>query len=169
MRERGFSSSGAVSIVVENLPGVYKALRDLGTRGARTAARKALRAGAAPIVKAIRIEAKTQVGKKTGRLAKSAGMRIGKNKRRGIFEAKAGLNVGKKLSSPGYAPHATAIALGTKIRATKKGQFRGKVEPHHIVPVAYAKSASQSRHEMMRKLDIEIQVETVKAYHRNKK
>jgi len=170
-----FSTSGAVQVVIENVPEVRKALQELGTRASRRVARKALRAGLAPVVKAIRAETKAQTERVTGRLSKSPGQRIVKEDKANnyIFKAKAGLNVGKKkvkldesgkkVATGNYAPHAHLVALGTKMRFTKNGKSTGMMKKHPIVPRAYTKPASQSLHAMKRKLDVEIQLEVIKA------
>jgi hypothetical protein len=174
---KGLSTSGAVGIVVEGLPELKAALDRLGTRGSRTAARKALTAGLKPVVKAIRSNTKTMVGKKTGTLQKSVGQRQVNDKKAGIYMAKAGLDVGKKKPKVDalaaffgvksekkrtVAHHAHLIALGTKVR-NYKGANRGKLEPTPIVPSAYSQSGSMSLSAMKTKLIIEINRETAKA------
>lgn len=184
----GLSTSGAVAVVVQGVPEVRAALIQLGTRGARNASNKALRAGLKPVTAAVRRHTRQDVGKVTGLFGKSAGGRVGKVKRTGIFRAAAGLNVGKKKTKLGeafkssgdgwkrrervatgnYAPHAAMIALGTKIRKTKSGANRGKMPATPVVPRAHSESKSMVLNEMKKNIRIGIQQETIKARARTK-
>lgn len=170
---KGLSTSGAVGIVITGVPEVQGALSMLGTRGARAASTKALRAGINPVVAAVRRHTKTDVGKVTGVFRKSAGGRIGKRKKTGVYEARAGLNVGKKktkLDSSGnrvptgsYAPHAALIALGSKVRRTKSGANRGAMPATPVVPRAANESKVASLAAMKTNLLAGIEKETVRA------
>lgn len=76
-------------------------------------------------------------------IKRSVGKRQKRSKRSGRFEAKVGFGVG--AASKVRAPHAHLIAAGTKPRYTKKGAFRGKVEPRHWVEQGKAASLSRAR------------------------
>lgn len=111
----------------EDLDMMAARLTTLSLGGANRASRKAIRAGLRVLRDAMRQSAPV----KKGQLRKSIGVRFRKVRRgpnRGVIEAKAGLNVGKKprkkSSTPGgedrpndaYAPHAHLVALGTRPR-----------------------------------------------------
>lgn len=185
------STSGAVGVVIENVPEVAKALQEIGTRAARRVARKALAAGLKPVTKTLRSNARTMIKKVTGVLRSSVGSRQRANKKKGVYEAVAGFNVGatnlgvrttktgKNVNTRLRAPHA-AFLHGTKDRWTETvrtkenghyrsftkatGIFRGSVKPNRVVPTSYAQSAPECLRMMKQKLDIEIQVEVSKAY-----
>ena len=101
-------------------------LKKLADKSADRVARSVLGAGLTVIAKAMRNAA--PVGK-TGSVKASIGKRNQRNKRKGLFEAKAGVNVGKKkkqLSTAiATAPHGHLVALGTKPRFRKSigGRF----------------------------------------------
>jgi hypothetical protein len=93
--------------------------------------------------------ASAQAPKVSGRLKRSAGMRIKKNSRKHRIEGKVGLNVGKKPSTTpkSYAPHAHLVTLGTRLRPATKGgtpsanSNRGRMRSNRFVRRA-ASSAS---------------------------
>lgn len=102
--------------VFTGLPDLEKTLKNLADKTGDKIAKSALRAGAVVVAKAERKAA--PVGK-TGQLRDSIGSRVGKG-RGGIFQAKAGINVGKrtkaKRAKGPLAPHAHLAALGTQQR-----------------------------------------------------
>ena len=102
--------------IITGLPELEKTLKNLADKTADKIARSALRAGVVVVAKAEKAAA--PVGK-TGQLKASIGSRVGKG-RGGIFQAKAGVNVGKrtkaKQAKGPMAPHAHLAALGTQPR-----------------------------------------------------
>jgi len=173
----GNPNAGPVGVVVEGVPELKKALGRLSSTGARAASRSALNAGMKPLVAATKREVQKQTEMKTGLLYKSVASRQRKNRRKGVYEAKAGLNVTRKGDKS--ARHAHLIALGTKMRFTKpshgwtasgtfveeslKSRRRGVGPKHPIVPRANAASRSESLQAMKTKLADQIQVQAAKA------
>jgi len=117
------TSKHAAEITVTGDKEVAKVLRELGaTHGKsveRRLARLALGAGLTPLAQRIRKGAPPRT-----RIRKAIGKRNKRNRRKGIHEAKAGINVGSKA---GKAPHGAWFAAGTADRTTKKGQNRGRM------------------------------------------
>lgn len=104
-------------------------LARLAGRDSGRARRAAAKAGITEIAKGIRSE--VPVGP-TKNLKKSIGGRVAKAKggpQKGVTEAKAGVNVGKKRGK--RAPHAHLVGLGTKERTRRKlgGKFAGVENP----------------------------------------
>lgn len=98
-------------------------LKTLADKAADRVARSVLGAGLTVIARAMKAAA--PVGK-TGAVKASIGKRNERKKRTGVFEAKTGVNVGKKTKRKGkFAPHAHLVALGTKprVRKTIGGKF----------------------------------------------
>lgn len=97
-----------------------KTLKKLADKSADRVARSVLGAGLTVINKAQRAAA--PVGP-TGNLKANIGKRNERNKRKGVFEAKTGVGVGKqkRLRAKGIAsaPHGHLVALGTKPRYRK--------------------------------------------------
>lgn len=91
----------------------------------RRLSRAALGAGLTETAKLIR-----QAAPKGTSIKKAVGTRFKKNRRSGIHEAKAGLNVGRKH---GAAPHAHFFTLGTVERFTKTGDARGRIQANQFV------------------------------------
>ena len=85
-------------------------------------ARAGLNAGLAVVASVQRTS--SPVGK-TRQLKKAHGKRLKKNRRSGVYEAKAGVNVGKRGSN--RAPHGHLVALPTKLRRTRSGASRGRM------------------------------------------
>jgi HK97 gp10 family phage protein len=117
--------------IITGLPELEKTLKNLADKTADKIARSALRAGVVVVAKAEKAAA--PVGK-TGQLKASIGSRVGKG-RSGIFQAKAGVNVGKrtkaKQAKGPMAPHAHLAALGTQPRLRKRlgGRFSNIKNP----------------------------------------
>jgi len=154
------NATAIVRLQIQGDKALLRALDRLSRQGAARASRAALRAGMKPVKKAIEAEVKSQVGKKTGRLRKAVGARMARNRRSGIYQAKVGMNVGKKTG--GRAPHAHLIALGTRVR-TDNGANRGKVEPQPIVKRGAATGGQLSLSSLKAKLKEQIIKEAAKA------
>lgn len=141
---------------LSGFPAIHKVLKELGKQHGNTVerrlARAALGAGLTEAARIIRREAP-----KRTRIRKAVGQRFKKNRRRGIHEAKAGLNVGKKHGS---APHAHFFVLGTARRRTKRGENRGKVRPNYFVRRAIelgdARIQGKMFERIMKRLPLEI-------------
>jgi hypothetical protein len=98
------------------------------------------------------------------RIRKSVGKRFNKNRRIGVHEAKAGLNVGSKS---GTAPHAHFFTLGTKARYTKRGQFRGSVPENVFVKQAIEQNSGSIRQKMMQRVMKRLPIELERARRRS--
>jgi HK97 gp10 family phage protein len=135
---------------------IEKTLAKLADKAGDRVARNALGAGLTKVAKAMKQAA--PVGK-TGAVKASIGKRNEKS-RKGVFEAKAGVNVGKKTKIKGkFAPHAHLVALGTKRRQRKAigGRFSylknptpqqlstGTMPANSFVRMAYESSRSAAR------------------------
>lgn len=111
---------------------VRAVVRELGeTHGKsveRRLARIALSAGLTPLASQIRKRAP-----KGSSLRKGIGRRNKRSRRKGIHEAKAGLNVGSRA---GTARHGHLYTLGTKRRQTRAGANRGRMPADDFVSVA---------------------------------
>lgn len=104
-------------------------------------ARKALGKGLTQIAKGIRQQAPTAVKPEARRrLKKSVGTRNKRNRIKGVREAKAGLNVGKKRGSAARMPHAHLIALGTRPRHRKR--IGGAARPRSRASRHFAENTS---------------------------
>lgn len=99
--------------------------RNYGDSVERRLARSAVGVG-------LRIAAKSikNAAPKGSRIKRSVGTRFKRNRRSGVHEAKAGLNVGGKQ---GTAPHAHFFTLGTGRRMTATGENRGMMRPDPFV------------------------------------
>ena len=131
-------------------------LRSLGDKGARKAAASGIRAGLTVVARAIRSEIPPHMKS----IKKSIGSRFAKNRRKGIQEAKAGANVGKKR--PKQTPHAHLILAGTQERRTKAGRRTGRVVAIPAVRDGYAKSQGQATERIKQKMGEVIQKEAAK-------
>ena len=89
-------------------------LEKLGEREAKKIARKAINKALTLLAKSIKEEAPSK------RTRKAIGRRFKKNKRTGVTEAKAGVNVGKKRGASTRAPHAHLIVTGTGNRSRRR-------------------------------------------------
>ena len=109
---------------------IEKTLKQLADKAADRVARNALGAALTVVAKVMK---KTAPVGTTGSLKASIGKRNEKGKRRGIYTAKAGINVGKrsKKTEKRLAPHSHLVALGTKPRFRKSlgGRFAGIANP----------------------------------------
>lgn len=99
--------------------------KDHGDTVERRLSRVGLGAGLTTATKLIR-----RAAPKGSRIRKSVGSRFKKDKKAGIHQAKAGLNVGKKN---GVAPHGVFFSLGTDERFTKHGIRRGRMAANRFV------------------------------------
>lgn len=119
-----------IQIDLSGFPVVHGVIKELGERYGnsieRRLARSALGAGLTEMAKIIR-----QRSPKRTRLRKSVGSKQGKNRYRGgEYQAKAGLNVGRKK---GTAPHAHFFTLGTAKRYHQNGKYVGRIKPNDFV------------------------------------
>src|SRR5512144_387477 len=101
----------SAAIIVTGIRELDRKLSGLPDKVQKKIARSALSQALTIEVKAMRAAA--PVGA-TGALKESIGKRLGRNRRKGISEAKAGINVGKrtKRNTRRQAPHGHLVALG---------------------------------------------------------
>ena len=131
-----------------------KKLAELSAKAAKRAGTSAVRAGMTEIAKGIRSE--VPVGP-TKNLKKSIGSKVAKSKggaRKGIAEARAGVNVGKKQVK--HAPHSHLVAIGTGQRTTKSGANRGVMPANDFVKRGFNKAQAAAKAKMLAKLGKEI-------------
>lgn len=150
--------------VITGLPELEKTLKGLRDKTADKIAKAALRAGVTVVARAQRKAA--PVGA-TGAVKKSIGSRVGKG-RNGVYQAKAGVNVGKrtaaKIRKGPLAPHSHLVALGTQQRRRKTigGRFgyitnptdqqlsTGKGPANPFIRQAYQSARASARAAMLR-------------------
>lgn len=124
--------------------------RDLARLENRTSKRinaAAVRSGQAVVVRGIKSEAPRGP---TGNLKRSVGARFRKKRKNGLYEAKVGVNVGKRVKQKttrsgnvqkaNAAPHAHLAILGTGNRSTKAGAGRGTMPGNNFVDRGFVKS-----------------------------
>lgn len=144
---------------LSGVPQVAAVLKDLGRQYGdsveRRLGRAALGAGLRESAKIIR-----EAAPKGSRIKKSVGTRFARNRYKGIHEAKAGLNVGKKS---GTAPHAHFFVLGTSVRQTSDGANRGKVEAQKFVRNAIGQNAPRILVAMLKRIDERLPAEVDRA------
>ena len=144
---------------LSGVPQVAAVLKELGrTHGdsvERRLGRAALGAGLRESAKVIR-----EAAPKGSRIKKSVGTRFAKNRYKGIHEAKAGLNVGKKN---GTAPHAHFFVLGTLPRETQDGQKRGYVQANKFVRTAINQDGPRILVAMLKRIDERLPFEIARA------
>ena len=173
-----FRGGGAV-IRLAGMKEVSNVLRELSDEHGRGVAAKlgrdALRAGlkeettaikqAAPVYSLNRMVGKRKKKHaKLRRLKKAIGSRMMVNKKRGEYEAKAGLNVGKAF---GKFPAAGIFATGTQRRETKAGKNRGRMPENRFVIRATEGAESRVQTTMLRKIEqrLPIEVDRMRAKH----
>lgn len=110
-----------VKVKVEGAAELKKALEQLAPKLQRKVLRKALRAGARPILK--RTKATAPVDQ--GLLKRALTIRALKTRKRGL--------VGVKITTGRKAPHAHLVELGTAERRTKSGKYTGSVKPMNFM------------------------------------
>lgn len=134
---------------------VHDVIKEFGARHGNSVERRLARAalGAALTESARLIRNAAPRGT---RIRKSVGKRFAKNRRTGVHEAKAGLNVGSKS---GTAPHAHFFTLGTKARYTRRGQFRGSILENVFVKRAIEQNSSSIRNKMMQRVVQRLPIE----------
>jgi hypothetical protein len=143
-----------VKIELVGFPTVQRVIKELaavhGDRAERRLARAAISAGLSELVKIER-----NAAPKGTRIRRAIGSRFNKNRRTGIHEGKAGLNVGNKS---GVAPHAPFYVLGTKDRFTRrsemkiKGAYRGKMTADDFLKSAVNAGESRVESAMLRRI-----------------
>jgi len=134
-------------------------LERLGDRTAKRINAAAVRSGMAVIRKAVKAEAPRGPN---GNIKRAIGARFRKKRTTGIYEAKVGANVGKrinqrttksgKIQKANSAPHAHLVILGTAERLTKSGARRGTMKPNNFVDRGFAKSQGHALSVMKRRL-----------------
>ena len=144
-----------MSTTITGMKEIDSKLRHLSGRAARTIARKAVNAGSAELVKGIKADTPKGPTRKNethrpGALKRSVGKRFKKGRKSGLYEGKAGYNVGKKRSNRNFAPHAGPAAVGGKINR----------RPLRTIQRSYARNAQFARRIMLAKLAVEIRHET---------
>lgn len=136
---------GGARITIHGHKEVQAVLEELasthGTSVERALGKRALRAMLRPVAAAIKREAPTRsryrtTGKRKKRAArinikKFVGHRLSRNKRKGIYEAKAGLNV--KKSGGKQFRQAHLYTIGTQRRSTRSGLNRGSMGSDNFV------------------------------------
>lgn len=135
-----------MTTVITGVKELDRKLRRLATKDEKKISRKAVGKALTPIARAIR--ALAPVGK-TKSLKKAIGKSFKKNKRKGVTEAKAGVNVGKKVrrkdGSSGSAPHGHLVTIGTSNRYTKTGASRGRNRANDFVNRGFNAAAGKSK------------------------
>lgn len=118
--------------ILTGVPEIEATLKALSDKVGDKIARGALRAGISVIAREMR---KTAPVGATGQLKRSIGTKVGKSSK-GVFVAKAGINVGKKTRKKGrFAPHGHLVALGTVKRHREKiGGTYGWIKPLNPTP-----------------------------------
>ena len=144
---------------LSGVPQVAAVLKELGKTYGDTVER---RLGRAALGAGLRESAKVmrEAAPKGSRIKKSIGTRFAKNRFKGIHEAKAGLNVGKKN---GTAPHAHFFVLGTAPRQTEDGQNRGFVEANKFVRKAISENGPRILVAMLKRIDERLPFEIARA------
>lgn len=149
----------AVRFDLSGIPQVAAVLKELGKNHGdsveRRLSRAALGAGLRESAKVMK-----EAAPKGSRIKKSVGTRFAKNRRTGIHEAKAGLNVGKKN---GTAPHAHFFVLGTAPRETEDGRNRGFVEANRFVRKAINQDGPRILVAMLKRIDERLPFEIARA------
>ncbi len=140
-------------------------LRLLGDRVSRKVARSGLSAGLVVAKRAIQREAprgKYKRGKKPSgpRIRQAIGQRLVRDRKSKIYEAKAGVNVGKKGKR--RAPHGHLATLGTHRRTNKAGANRGRMSANRFVSRAYQSSKSAALIAMRGRIVTRIKAEEAK-------
>jgi hypothetical protein len=152
---KSFKSKSPIRFDLSGFAGVEEVLQALGKKHGDTVERKLARAAlGAALTKSAQLIRKAAPART--RIKKSIGTRFKKNKRSGVHEAKAGLNVGNKH---GTAPHAHFFVLGTDYRFTKSGAARGKIIPNKFVRLAIAAGSSQIIKAMFQRIVARLPIE----------
>lgn len=124
-----------------------KTLRRLRDKTAKRIARKAVSQALTVINRAAKREAPDKTTRRSigKRMKRSSGL---------VVTAKVGVNVGKKKSQASHV--ARWIALGTKIRKTKRGQARGAIKGDDFLARSFKGSEGAARSKMQQVVAAEI-------------
>lgn len=126
----------AKHVTIKGDKALEKKLADLDAKVQKKIARSALNKSMTVIQRGI----KAAVPSHMKSIRQSIGKRNKKNRRKGVSEAKVGVNVAKKGEK--QVPHAHLIAGGTKDRYTKAGKYTGKIIATPFVERGYKASES---------------------------